>query len=121
MQNIVNNNLRKKSENLKKCRIQPSGYQPSIYIKKILCVFIPQEQVHQSGLDDMLSADRQSLLDEVDSLHHQLLEARAQLQDSKDSLDQRISQLEDAKTNAEWKLQRQSTDLYIFFLIRFTA
>ncbi|KAK3788344.1 hypothetical protein RRG08_025072 [Elysia crispata] len=65
------------------------------------------EQVHQSGLDDMLSADRQSLLDEVDSLHHQLLEARAQLQDSKDSLDQRISQLEDAKTNAEWKLQRQ--------------
>ncbi|GFS21832.1 A-kinase anchor protein 9 [Elysia marginata] len=65
------------------------------------------EQVHQSGLDDMLSADRQSLLDEVDSLHHQLLDARAQLQDAKDSLDQRISQLEDAKSTAEWKLQRQ--------------
>ncbi|RUS92076.1 hypothetical protein EGW08_000100 [Elysia chlorotica] len=65
------------------------------------------ERVHQSGLDDMLSADRQSLLDEVDSLHHQLIEARAKLQDARDSLDQRISQLEDAKTNAEWKLQRQ--------------
>ena len=64
--------------------------------------------MHQSGLDDMLSADRQSLLDEVDSLHHQLLETRAHLQEAKDSLDQRIAQLEDAKSSAEWKLQRQS-------------
>ncbi|XP_005093244.2 A-kinase anchor protein 9 [Aplysia californica] len=65
------------------------------------------EQVHQAGLDDMLRADRQSLIDEVDSLHNRLLEAKQHLQDSRDQLTQRINDLEAAKATAEWKLQRQ--------------
>ena len=55
----------------------------------------------------MLRADRQSLVDEVDSLHHRLLEAKEALQESRDQLNQRINSLEEAKQAAEWKMQRQ--------------
>ncbi|CAG5122859.1 unnamed protein product, partial [Candidula unifasciata] len=66
-----------------------------------------QEQIHQSGLDEMLKADRQSLIDEIDNLHHRLLEANNQLQENKDQIRQQVLKLEEAKSSTEWKLQRQ--------------
>ena len=67
-----------------------------------------QENVHQTSLDEVLRADRQSLISEVDSLHRRLLEARSKLTQSRDQISERIANLEEAKQAAEWKLQRQS-------------
>ncbi|CAL1542040.1 unnamed protein product [Lymnaea stagnalis] len=63
--------------------------------------------VHQRSLDDLMRADRQSLISEVSSLHQRLSEAKVQLQSSRDEFSQQVTQLEEAKSKLEWKLQRQ--------------
>lgn len=56
----------------------------------------------------MLKADRQSLIDEINSLHQRLLEANSQLQENQDQVRQQVVRLEEVKSSTEWKLQRQS-------------
>lgn len=68
-----------------------------------------QEQLHQSGLDAMLRAERQSLLTELQQLQSRLSQLRCEQQDLQAQMTESLAQQEETATNKTWKLQREGT------------
>ena len=68
-----------------------------------------QEQLHQSGLDAMLRAERQSLLTELQQLQSRLSQLRREQQDLQAQMTESLAQQEETATNKTWKLQREGT------------
>ncbi|XP_025095039.1 A-kinase anchor protein 9-like isoform X3 [Pomacea canaliculata] len=66
-----------------------------------------QEQLHQSGLNAMLRAERQSLLAELDDLHARLVRQRTEQQEQQLRLSEALAKMEEQASNKEWKLQRE--------------
>nr|KAG5706100.1 hypothetical protein BaRGS_025722 [Batillaria attramentaria] len=66
-----------------------------------------QEQLHQSGLDAMLRAERQSLLAELEDVHARLVQQRKEQQEQRTAMTENLAQQEENASNTQWKLQRQ--------------
>ncbi|KAL8567867.1 hypothetical protein ACOMHN_058989 [Nucella lapillus] len=92
---------------LHRMRLQQPQLQREDVIKNFDNRLHEQEQLHQTGLDTMLRADRQSLLSELEQLRIQLSEQRQERQDLQARLTQSLSLQEEKASNNSWKLQRE--------------
>ena len=90
-----------------------------LYLRHSCCSFL-QEAHHHSALDQIFSADRQSMLAEIRDLRAHATISRMHHQEERERLNEKLANAEDHGSKKERQLKRQGEDRVVFSLYKFS-